>query len=159
MIQVKVIARVVGGHTAPADGRQGGVQSIIRLDPEYPVETLQGLEEFSHLLVVWHFHKGSDADVHLGVRSPRNNPAWEPTGTYVHRNHRRPNRLAQSFPRILAIKGRDIHVEDLDAVDGTPIVDLAPYFEQMGPRGSVRTPAWVSDMLDDYWTSADTQEA
>ncbi len=153
-LQVQAIATVVGGHMEPADDYQGGVESVIRLDASYPLETLQGIEEFSHLLVVWHFHRASPDDVALHARSPRGNPRWPATGTFVHRNHRRPNQLAVSFPRLLRVEGRDLHVTDLDAVDGTPVIDLAPYFEHMGPRGPVHQPSWPAEMLTDYWTPA-----
>jgi tRNA (Thr-GGU) A37 N-methylase len=148
------VATVVGGHTTPADDFQGGVESIIRLSPEFPVETLQGIEEFSHLTVVWHFNLASPDDVALHARSPRNNPAWAPSGTFVHRNHRRPNQIATSYPRLLRVDGRDLHVTDLDAVDGTPVLDLAPYFPAMGPRGPIRVAGWVDEMLSDYWADA-----
>nr|WP_283247669.1 TrmO family methyltransferase [Streptomyces sp. I05A-00742] len=85
------------------------------------------------------------------VRCCRNNPEWPTTGTFVHRNHRRPAQIATSFPRLLGVDGRDLHVTDLDAVDGTPVIDIAPYFQEMGPRGPVREPAWPSEMLQDYW--------
>lgn len=52
------------------------------------------------------------------------------------------------------MEGRDLLVTDLDAVDGTPVVDLAPYFQEMGPRGTVRQPAWPSEMLATYWRDA-----
>ncbi|MFJ4769360.1 SAM-dependent methyltransferase [Streptomyces uncialis] len=145
------VATVVGGHTEVADDYQGGVEALIRLRDDFPAETLQGLTEFSHLVVTWHFHRAGPDAVALHVRSPRGNPAWPATGTFVHRNHRRPNQLATSFPRILGVDGRDIHVTDLDAVDGTPVLDLAPWFPAMGPRGDVCVPAWVDAMLPDYW--------
>ncbi|MCQ8773090.1 SAM-dependent methyltransferase [Streptomyces telluris] len=149
--EINSIATVVGGHTTPADDHQGGVESIIRLHPHYPLETLQGIEEFSHLTVVWHFHRVTPDDVALHARSPRGDARWPATGTFVHRNHRRPNQLALSFPRLLHVQGRDLHVTDLDAIDGTPVVDLAPYFPQMGPRSTVTTPAWPAEMLHRYW--------
>lgn len=97
------------------------------------------------------FHKASPEDVALHARSPRNNPQWPTTGTFVHRNHRRPNQLAESFPRLLKVDGLDLHVTDLDAVDGSPVYDLALYFREMGPRGEVREPSWPGEMLADYW--------
>ncbi|GLF98140.1 SAM-dependent methyltransferase [Streptomyces yaizuensis] len=148
------VATVVGGHTTVADDYQGGVEAIIRLHHDYPRDTLTGLEEFSHLQVLWQFHLGSPDDVALHARSPRNNPAWPATGTFVHRNHRRPNRLAVSHPRLLRLDGHDLHVTDLDAVDGTPVYDIAPWFPVMGPRGAIRTPAWVEEMLPDYWSTS-----
>jgi tRNA (Thr-GGU) A37 N-methylase len=153
--EVESIATVVGGHTRVQDDYQGGVESIIRLDDAYPLETLQGIEEFSHLTVTWRFHLAQPEDVQLHARSPRGNQNWPATGTFVHRNHRRPNQLAISYPRLLKVEGRDLLVTDLDAVDGTPVIDLAPYFEQMGPRGPIRQPAWPGEMLEpNYWAKA-----
>jgi tRNA (Thr-GGU) A37 N-methylase len=152
--EVESIATVVGGHPRVLDDYQGGVESIIRLHEAYPLETLQGIQEFSHLTVTWRFHAARPEDVQLHARSPRGNPAWPATGTFVHRNHRRPNQLAVSYPRLLRVDGRDLVVTDLDAIDGTPVLDLAPYFEQMGPRGPIRQPAWPGDMLAAYWLDA-----
>jgi tRNA (Thr-GGU) A37 N-methylase len=149
-LEIRPIGVVVGGRTEPTDDHWSG-NAIIRLDQEFPLEVVQGLEEFSHLLVVWHFHQASPTDVALHARSPRNNPAWPATGTFAHRNHRRPNQLAQSFPRLLKVDCLDLHVTDLDAIDGSPIYDLAPYFREMGPRGDIREPAWPAEMLTDYW--------
>ncbi|MCU1682910.1 MAG: tsaA [Amycolatopsis sp.] len=149
-LEIKPIATVVGGRTEPTDDHWTGT-AIIRLNPDFPVEVVQGLEEFSHLLVVWHFHKASPDDVALHARSPATIPSGRPPGVFVHRNHRRPNQLAQSFPRLLKVDGLDLHVTDLDAIDGSPVYDLAPYFTEMGPRGEVREPAWPGEMLADYW--------
>ncbi|MFD6094872.1 TrmO family methyltransferase [Nocardiopsis flavescens] len=151
-ISLSPIATVIGGRTEVADDYWGGVQSIIRLNDDLPLDTLKGLEEFSHLQVVWHFSLGSNEDIHLGSRHPRNNPEWPETGTFVHRNHRRPARLAVSHPHLLHIDGRDLHVEDLDAVDGTPVLDLAPWFAEFGPHGQVQQPSWPGEMLKDYWS-------
>jgi tRNA-Thr(GGU) m(6)t(6)A37 methyltransferase TsaA len=156
-LTVTPVATVVGGHMAPADDFQGGVESIIRLREEYPLETLQGIEEFSHLTVIWHFHQASPGDVALHARSPRGDTRWPATGTFVHRNHRRPNQLATSYPRLLHVDRHDLHVTDLDAIDGTPVLDLAPYFREMGPRDEIRQPAWPAEMLDRYWAEASSR--
>ncbi|MFE9367852.1 TrmO family methyltransferase [Streptomyces sp. NPDC006978] len=152
--EVTSIARVVGGHLRVQDDFQGGVESIIRLNDAFPLETLQGIDMFSHLTVTWRFHMARPEDIQLHARSPRGNPTWPATGTFVHRNHRRPNQLAVSHPRLLGVEGHDLLVTDLDAVDGTPVIDLAPYFQEMGPRGAVRQPAWPGEMLTDYWRPA-----
>lgn len=154
-LEVEPIATVVGGRTEPTDDFWGGTRSVIRIDAErFPVDTVKGLDEFSHLVVVFRFHLIDPSQVHLGARSPRNNPDWPETGTFVHRNMRRPNRLGISFPRLLKVDGLDLHVEDLDAVDGTPVVDIAPWFREFGPRGEVRQPNWPTEMLADYWASS-----
>ncbi|MFC8016604.1 TrmO family methyltransferase domain-containing protein [[Kitasatospora] papulosa] len=153
-IEVPVIARVVGGHTGRVDDYKGGVESIIRLVPAIPESALQGIDEFSHLEVVWRFSLGSDKDIELEPRSPRGDPAWPATGGLVHRNHRRPARIGISYPSLLRVDGRDLHVVDLDADDGTPVIDLAPVFREMLPRGPVHQPDWPTDMLRNYWRNA-----
>ncbi|GGV57963.1 SAM-dependent methyltransferase [Streptomyces spectabilis] len=152
-LQIEPVGTVIGGRTEVADDYWGGVESIIRLNPAFPLDVVKGLDEFSHLIVTWHFSQASTDDVALHARSPRNDPRWEPSGTFAHRNHRRPNQLATSFPRLLKVDGLDLHVTDLDAVDGTPIYDLGPYFTAMGPRSTIREPAWPQEMLDRYWTT------
>ncbi|MFH8772048.1 TrmO family methyltransferase [Streptomyces sp. NPDC017958] len=153
-LQIEAIGTVVGGREDVADDNWGGVECIIRLDPKFPLDVVKGLDEFSHLIVTWHFSKASPDDVALHARSPRNDPRWEPSGTFAHRNHRRPNQLATSFPRLLKAAGLDLHVTDLDAVNGTLIYDLGPYFPQMGPRGEILTPAWPGEMLREYWATS-----
>ncbi|MER5466611.1 SAM-dependent methyltransferase [Streptomyces sp. NPDC002668] len=150
-LHIEPIGIVVGGRHEVADDYWGDVHSLIRLDPTFPLAVVKGLEEFSHLIVTWHFSLSSPEDVALHARSPRNDPRWEPSGTFAHRNHRRPNQLATSFPQLLKVNGLDLHVTGLDAVDGTPIYDLAPYFQEMGPRGEVREPGWPGELLKDYW--------
>ncbi|MFF8917806.1 TrmO family methyltransferase [Streptomyces sp. NPDC015032] len=153
-IEITAVAQVAAGHADPVDDYQGGAESINRMNEVFPLETLRGLSEFSHLEVLWHFHRSSPTDVALHARSPRSTPAWPTTGTFVHRNHRRPNQLAVSHPRLLRADGRDLHVTDFDAVIGTPVFDVAPYFPVMGPQGEVHVPSWVDEMLTQYWATS-----
>ncbi len=75
------------------------------------------------------------AIIRLNEDYPRGNSAWRPTGTFVLRNHRRPNQLAQSFPRLLKVNGLDLHVTDLDAIDGTARLRPRPVFSSKWARG------------------------
>src|SRR5260370_7154412 len=118
-LEIKPIGTVIGGRVEPTDDHWTGT-AIIRLNPDFPVAVVQGLEEFSHLLVVWHFHRSSPNDVTLHARSPRNNPDWPPTGTFVHRNHRRPNQLAQSFPPLLKVHRFNLHSPHLSPINAHP---------------------------------------
>ena len=97
-MELKPIGEVGEGRIEVADDYWGVVESVIQLDEsEFPLDSVQGLEEFSHLEVVWHFNLASRSDVEYHARSPRGNAQWPATGTFAHRNHRRPNQLAQSF--------------------------------------------------------------
>ena len=84
---------------------------------------------------MFRFHLTDPTDLHLGARRPRDNPDWPPVGIFGHRNMRRANWLGVSRCRLLQVDGLDLHVEELDAVDGTPVLDIKPWFNEFGPRG------------------------
>jgi tRNA (Thr-GGU) A37 N-methylase len=150
--EVEPVAYVAGGPTVPADDNWGGVRSVIRIDgTRFTAESTKGLDAFSHLEVVFRFHLTDPADLNLGARRPRDNPAWPEVGTFGHRNMRRLNWLGVSRCRLLAVYGLDLHVEELDAVDGTPVFDIKPWFREFGPRGEVRQPSWTTEMLASYF--------
>lgn len=150
--QVEPVAHVVGGRVEPTDDYWGGTTSIIRIDgSRFPVEATAGLEDFSHLEIVFRFHLTDPTDLNLGARRPRDNPDWPRVGIFGHRNMRRINWLGVSRCRLVTVDGLDLHVEDLDAVDGTPVLDIKPWFREMGPRGEVRQAAWTTQMLDLYY--------
>ncbi|TCM51502.1 uncharacterized protein UPF0066 [Kribbella sp. VKM Ac-2568] len=67
---------------------------------------------------------------------------------------RRTNWLGVSRCRLLKVDGLDLHVEDLDAVDGTPVLDIKLWFAEFGPRGSVTQPSWPTETLTDYFAPA-----
>ncbi|MFD7640822.1 TrmO family methyltransferase [Kitasatospora sp. NPDC059795] len=152
MFEVEALGRVVGGRAEPTDDHWGGTRAVIRLDgSRFTADATKGLEDFSHLEVVFRFHLTDPADLNLGARRPRDNPDWPEVGIFGHRNMRRLNWLGVSRCRLLKVDGLDLHVEDLDAVDGTPVLDVKPWFAEFGPRGEVRQAQWSSDMLGDYF--------
>jgi tRNA (adenine37-N6)-methyltransferase len=152
--QVEPVAQVIGGRIEPTDDYWGGTRSIIRIDStRFGPEATAGLDTFSHLEIVFRFHLTDPADLNLGARRPRNHPDWPPVGIFGHRNMRRLNWLGVSRCRLLSVDGLDLHVEDLDAVDGTPVLDIKPWFIEMGPRGDVHQPPWTSEMLGRYYAS------
>jgi tRNA (adenine37-N6)-methyltransferase len=153
-IQVVPLAHVVGGRAEPTDDFWGGTRSIIRIDSaRFGADATRGLEEFSHLEVVFFFHLTDPTDLNLGARRPRDNPDWPEVGIFGHRNMRRVNWLGVSRCRLLRVDGLDLHVEDLDAVDGTPVLDIKPWFSEFGPRGEVHQATWSTEMLDDYFAN------
>jgi tRNA (adenine37-N6)-methyltransferase len=152
--QVEPVAHVVGGRIEPTDDYWGGTRSVIRIDgARFTTDAIAGLEEFSHLEVVFRFHLTDPTDLHLGARRARDNPDWPAVGIFGHRNMRRINWLGVSRCRLLKVDGLDLHVEDLDAVDGTPVLDIKPWFVEMGPRGDVRQASWSHEMLDRYYAT------
>lgn len=151
---VEPVAHVVGGRTEPTDDYWGGSRAILRIDGKrFTSESTKGLEEFSHLEVVFRFHLTDPTDLNLGARRPRDNPEWPEVGIFGHRNMRRINWLGVSRCRLIEVDGLDLHVEDLDAVDGTPVLDIKPWFPEFGPRGAVQQATWCTEMLRDYFAA------
>lgn len=100
---------------------------------------------------MFRFHLTDRNDLNLGARRPRDNPDWPEVGIFGHRNMRRINWLGVSRGRLIKVDGLDLYVEDLDAVDGTPVLDIKPWFAEFGPRGDVRQAPWSTAMLDRYF--------
>lgn len=154
---VESIAHVVGGRIEPTDDYWGGTQSIVRIDRDrFTPEATKGLEDFTHLEIVFRFHLTDPKDLNLGARRPRDNPAWPEVGIFGHRNMRRINWLGVSRCKLLKVDGLDLYVEDLDAIDGTPVLDIKPWFQEFGPRGRIRQAPWSSEMLGEYFAQADS---
>lgn len=86
-----------------------------------------------------------------GARHPRNNPAWPRVGIFAQRGKNRPNRLGVSVVRIVGVDGARLHVAELDAIDGTPVVDIKPVLRELLPRGELRQPSWASELMAHYW--------
>ncbi|RKF18998.1 SAM-dependent methyltransferase [Micromonospora globbae] len=156
---IEPVARVVGGRVEPTDDYWGGSRAIIRIDENrFTSAATKGLEEFSHLEIIFRFHLTDPTDLNLGARRPRDNPDWPEVGIFGHRNMRRINWLGVSRCRLVKVDGLDLHVEELDAVDGTPVLDIKPWFSEFGPRGEVKQPTWTTQMLGLYFTEAQTEQ-
>jgi tRNA (adenine37-N6)-methyltransferase len=146
------VAQVVGGREEVTDDAWDGVAAVIRLDgTRFGEEALYGLDAFSHLEVVFHFHRVPAEKIETGARHPRGNPDWPLVGIFAQRGKNRPNRLGVSRCRLHRVDGLDLHVSGLDAVAGTPVLDIKPFMAEFGPRGEVRQPDWSSEIMRAYY--------
>jgi tRNA-Thr(GGU) m(6)t(6)A37 methyltransferase TsaA len=149
-IIVRPIGVVRGGRTEIVEDRWGGEVATLALDPDVlDPDATAGLAEFSHLEVVFYFHL--EHRVRRGAAHPRGNPAWPRVGVLAGHSPVRPNHLGVSRCRLLAVAGLEVLTEGLDAVDGTPILDIKPYASGFQPRGPVREPAWIGDLMASYY--------
>jgi len=154
-ISMSPIGVVHSAIQEPVDDVWGGVTARIELDASrFSQESLAGLDEFSHVEVVFVFDRVADTEIHLGARHPRGRADWPKVGIFAQRGKNRPNRIGVTTCRLVAVRGLSIEVEGLDAVDGTPVLDIKPYMRQFAPRGEVHQPAWATELMARYWESA-----
>jgi tRNA (Thr-GGU) A37 N-methylase len=150
--RISAIGHVVGGRGPAEDDHWDGVEARIDLDPlRFGADALLGLDSFSHAEIVFVFDRVAESDVVTGARHPRDDPDWPRIGIFAQRGRHRPNRLGVSVCRIVSVDGTSLYVTGLDAVDGTPVVDIKPVMSGFLPRGTLREPAWAREIMVDYW--------
>lgn len=149
--EVQAVATVVGGRTEVVDDNWGGVEAILRLTSAFEPESLAGLEDFSHVAVNFCFDQVTENEIVVRARHPRGRTDWPLVGIFAQRGKNRPNRLGLSTARLLRVEGRDIHVEGLDAVDGTPVLDIKPVMREFEPRGAIEQPEWATELMREYY--------
>jgi tRNA (adenine37-N6)-methyltransferase len=150
-IVMQPIGFVRGGRTAPEDDHWGRETAVIELADRFGEDALAGLSDFSHLEVVFFMHLVPEAKIEAGARHPRNRKDWPLAGIFAQRAKGRPNRLGVSRCRLLAVEGRRLRVQGLDAIDGTPVLDIKPWIREFAPLGEPRQPAWATEIMKDYY--------
>ena len=145
------IGEVVGGRIEAEDDAWGTSRAAIQLAPGFSAEALAGLERFSHAEIVFVFDQLPESQITTAARRPRGNPDWPLVGIFAQRGRNRPNRIGVSVCRIVAVAGTRLEVEGLDAIAGTPVLDIKPVLNGFLPRGEVREPDWAAAIMADYW--------
>lgn len=152
-IVVEPIGRVSSPRTVPLDDDWGSVTATITLDADrFTPEALNGLDAFSHIEVVYLFDRVGQESIQTSSRHPRGNVAWPKVGVFAQRAKGRPNRIGVSVCELLAVDQLTVTVRALDAIDGSPVLDLKPYMQEFAPRGEVRQPQWSHELMAEYWT-------
>jgi len=139
----------------PEDDFWGGEESCIALADQFTAEALAGIAEFSHVEILFLFHQVEPAKVVTGARHPRNNPDWPAVGIFAQRGKNRPNRIGSTICRVLPVEETRLYVAELDAIDGTPVIDIKPVMAEFLPRIEVRQPAWSHELMHQYWPRKD----
>jgi tRNA (adenine37-N6)-methyltransferase len=148
---VKAIGTVATSRSEAIDDDWGGVTATITLLPPFDERSVAGLDEFSHVEVVFLFDRVDPDVVCRYARHPRANPDWPETGIFAQRAKDRPNRIGLCTCELVAVDGASIVLRGLDAIDGTPVLDVKPYMIEFAPRGEVHQPAWSHELMRDYW--------
>lgn len=105
---------------------------------------LVGLESFSHAIVLTWLDRVSDTERATLRERPGGIPSLPETGVFALRTHHRPNPIGITVVRIERVEGARLHVVGLDAVDGTPVLDIKPYLPPYDSVPDARLPAWAT---------------
>lgn len=157
-IEMEPVGYVRGPRGRVEDDFWGGVESRIELADGFEAAALDGIEEFSHAEILFLFDRVDPARVVRDARHPRNNADWPRVGIFAQRGKNRPNRIGSTIARVLRRQGRELHVAELDAVDGTPVLDIKPVLRQFLPREEVRQPDWSHQLMQSYWERGSTRQ-
>ncbi len=151
IVKLEPIGIVHSTRSKPEDDYWDKEKSHIEISDRFSEETLIGLDEFSHIEVVFFFHKIDLNKVITTTRHPRNRTDWPKVGLFAQRNKNRPSQIGLTTCRILKIEEKRIYVSGLDAIDGTPVLDIKPWVKEFGPRGDQKQPAWTTELMKQYW--------
>jgi tRNA (adenine37-N6)-methyltransferase len=152
-IVVEPIGYVRSPRTIPLDDDWEAITATISLDADrFTPEALSGLEACSHVEVVYVFDRVDPASIETAVRHPRGNRAWPSVGVFAQRAKSRPNRIGVSICELLDVEELTVTLRALDAVDGSPVLDLKPYMQEFAPRNEIRQPEWSRELMAGYWS-------
>jgi tRNA (adenine37-N6)-methyltransferase len=149
-ISLKPVAFVKNSRSTPIDDHWEAVLSEIVLVDEISSEAFLNMDGFSHLEILYYFDRVPDHDIVL-AGYPRGNKAYPFTGIFGQRKKDRPNRLGLCSVELLKVNERSLTVRRLDAIDGTPVLDIKPVFKEFLPVGPILQPAWTVDLMKEYW--------
>jgi tRNA-Thr(GGU) m(6)t(6)A37 methyltransferase TsaA len=128
------------------------IESRIVVDGRW-AEGLRGLEEFSHLVIIFWLDRPSQAEVPLRVH-PEAKEDMPLVGLFATRTPLRPNPIGLTSVELLSVEGTTLRVRGLDAFDGTPVLDIKPYLV----RGDLKSDASVPGWLRQLWERHDAKE-
>jgi tRNA-Thr(GGU) m(6)t(6)A37 methyltransferase TsaA len=150
-IEIEPIGFVEAVRAHAEDDFWGGAEACIKLTARFAAEALRGLDAFSHIEVLFHFHQVDPSKIVTGARHPRSNPAWPEVGIFAQRGKNRPNRIGSTICHVIRVEGVRLIVAELDAIDGTPVLDIKPVMVEFLPRDAIRQPAWSHELMQHYW--------
>lgn len=151
-ITIEAVAFVQTRRTEVEDDFWGEEEACIALVERFQPDALAGIAEFSHVEVLFLLHNIDPEKIVTGARRPRNNPQWPAVGIFAQRTKNRPNRIGSTICRVLRADGNRLYVTELDAIDGTPVLDIKPVMAEFLPRDEVRQPAWSHELMRQYWS-------
>ncbi len=152
-IQMNPIGTIANGVLyGTKDIRWESVISRVALSPEW-VDGLDGIEEFSHIIVIFCLDRARDDRPMRLKTHPMGMKELPEVGIFCTRTPARPNGIATTTVKLLHREGNTLTVEGLDAYNDTPVLDIKPYL----PRGDSVAEAKVADWVRRLWHMLDSE--
>jgi len=148
---IEPIAYVQSARSLPEDDFWGEEQATITLVDPFTADCLLGINQFSHIEVLFIFHQVDTNNICLEARHPRNNQAWPLVGIFAQRGKNRPNRIGSTICTLKSVEANRLLVTELDAIDGTPIIDIKPVLREFLPKAAIKQPEWSIELMRHYW--------
>ncbi len=149
-MDLKPIGTVKSAVSEPVDENWGKVVSEIHLDPALAAG-LRGLDQFSHILVLFFMHRSTFEPSKDLIRRPRGRADMPELGIFAQRAKHRPNPIGITAVELLGVDGSVLKVRGLDAIDGTPVLDIKPYLPAFDRVDQPRVPEWVAKVMEGYF--------
>lgn len=150
VINLQPIAFVINNRQSLEDDFWGLVTSEIELAENIPFNAFDGIEDFSHLEVIFYFNKADKAKI-VYHGHPRGNTQWPNVGIFAQRKKNRPNNIGLTIVKLLKREGNKIWVKNLDAINGTPVLDIKPVLKEFLPTEEICQPTWSKELMQNYW--------
>jgi len=151
-IKLNPIGRVHSTRKKADDDHWDAEQVYIELDAsQFSSAAFEGLSDFSHVEVLFYMDQVDPQKIEKTARHPRNNFQWPKVGIFAQRGKNRPNQIGSTICKIVRIEGLQLHLTGLDAVDGSPVLDIKPWVSEFGPRGATNQPQWITELMREYW--------
>lgn len=148
--EIESIGIVYNKRKEVVDDFWGDTISEIRLHDHVPEESLDGIDTFSHAEIFFILDKVTDPII-WGSVHPRGNTDWPKVGIFVQHKKNRPNLIGATICEIVKREGRSLWVRLLDAIDGTPVIDIKPVWQGFLPQKQLMEPEWSKELMEDYW--------
>ena len=149
-IVLRSIAIIHNSRNEIIDDDWANIISEICLDDHIPVEAFDHISNFSHLEILYYFDQSIDKKLSY-LRRPRGNPDFPEIGIFAQRNSNRRNQIGLCTVQLIEHQERVLKVKYLDAINGTPVLDIKPVFKKFEPSGEIKEPKWVGELLHKYW--------
>jgi len=148
-VTLKVVGTVRSRRDSAEDRDWGALVSTIEMLPEY-AGGLDGIEQFSHAIVLFYMHLLSDAEPPAIHRRPRGRADMPLLGVFAQRARMRPNHVGITSCAIVGVQAGGLVVRGLDALDGTPVLDIKPYVPAFDRREAT-VPEWMDRLMEGYF--------